>query len=58
MPRKNVPLWREKFQRTLSRDRRNLKHLRALGWDVHVLWECLIRDDECLAAELTQFLGT
>jgi DNA mismatch endonuclease (patch repair protein) len=57
MPKKNVSLWREKFQRTLARDRRNLKRLQELGWEVLVLWECLIADGEPLVAQLTAFLG-
>lgn len=57
MPRKNVSLWAEKFERTLARDRRNLKRLRELGWEVLVLWECAVADSEQLAAKLTTFLG-
>ena len=57
MPTKNVSLWTEKFQRTLARDRRNLKRLRELGWEVLVVWECLIADNERLAAQLMVFLG-
>jgi DNA mismatch endonuclease (patch repair protein) len=57
MPKKNVALWREKFRRTVARDRQNVKRLRGLGWEVLVLWECLIADDERLAAQLSVFLG-
>jgi DNA mismatch endonuclease, patch repair protein len=35
--------WRAKLARNKVRDRRNDRHLRALGWRVHTVWECRVR---------------
>lgn len=57
MPRRNVERWREKFQATVRRDRRNLRLLREAGWTVLVLWECEIRVEDDLKAALSAFLS-
>ncbi|MDD3695886.1 MAG: DNA mismatch endonuclease Vsr [Lentisphaeria bacterium] len=48
MPKSNVEFWKEKFRRTLERDKVNLHKLRALGWRVIIVWECEL--DERLAS--------
>jgi DNA mismatch endonuclease (patch repair protein) len=40
MPVANKHLWLLKFSATQQRDRRNLRGLRDVGWDVLVIWEC------------------
>lgn len=42
MPGTNIRFWKEKFQRTVERDRINRKKLESLGWNVIVVWECEI----------------
>ena len=32
--------WLSKFARNVSRDRRNARGLRRMGWSVWVIWEC------------------
>ncbi|MCY2953157.1 MAG: very short patch repair endonuclease [Planctomycetota bacterium] len=49
MPRRNMGLWKEKFKRTQSRDRKNAHQLRGMGWTVVVIWECWVADQEKLA---------
>lgn len=39
-PSSNLPFWRAKFFENTSRDRRNDRKLRALGWKVLTIWEC------------------
>lgn len=55
-PRQNASLWKEKFEKTVRRDRRNLRLLKAAGWKILVLWECMLRDDVTLRAAIAQFL--
>lgn len=43
MPKSNVEYWTVKFDRNLERDERNLRELRAMGWTVHVVWECQLK---------------
>lgn len=40
MPFANNDLWLLKFEATRKRDRRVLRELRTLGWNVLVIWEC------------------
>ena len=42
-PASRVEYWQAKFAANQRRDRRSRRQLRALGWEVLVLWECQIR---------------
>ena len=42
LPTTNHDFWARKIQRNRARDTRTARHLRALGWSVHTLWECLV----------------
>lgn len=55
LPVRNRNLWVAKFDRTVARDRRNLRNLRAEGWSVLVLWECQLRQKRTIS-RLMQFL--
>lgn len=48
-------MWREKFSRTLVRDRMALKALRELGCGALVVWECEVAS-QGLARRLAGFL--
>ncbi len=54
-PVRNRDLWNAKFDRTITRDRRNARALRAVGWDVLVLWECQLGNRRTMS-RLKQFL--
>ena len=43
-PATNQEYWLAKFERTIERDRRTEAGLRALGWNVVVVWECELKD--------------
>ena len=55
-PKTRAGYWREKFEQNMDRDRRNIAMLRALGWQVLVVWECETFDRTGLLATLSQFL--
>ena len=56
LPATNTDYWRDKFARNAERDERKTRELLALGWRVHVVWECQLRDREAVAARLEAFL--
>lgn len=56
-PSSRTEFWEGKFERNRARDRRNEAQARALGWQMLVVWECEIRDEEWLAVRLADFLG-
>jgi DNA mismatch endonuclease (patch repair protein) len=49
--------WEAKFEGNVERDRRVQAELRALGWDVLVVWECETREPEVLEVSLRRFLA-
>ena len=55
-PKTRGGYWREKFEQNMDRDRRNIAMLRALGWEVLVVWECETFDRTGLLATLAEFL--
>ncbi|MBN1805981.1 MAG: DNA mismatch endonuclease Vsr [Sedimentisphaerales bacterium] len=56
MPATRKKFWQSKFQKTILRDRRNLRKLRKSGWRVLTVWECQIRDIQKLSVKLSNFL--
>lgn len=55
-PRTNAAFWQAKRTGNVSRDRRTIRALRKLGWDVLTLWECQTRDPTKLAERTAKFL--
>tara|TARA_B100000029_G_scaffold479565_1_gene526762 strand:+ start:1283 stop:1684 length:402 start_codon:yes stop_codon:yes gene_type:complete len=43
-PKTNQKFWKEKRQRTVERDRENIKEIAKLGWKYLVIWECQTKD--------------
>lgn len=43
MPSSNVEFWRKKFEKNIARDKLAVHLLRAEGWRVGIVWECLLR---------------
>lgn len=49
--------WHPKLSRNVERDRRNSRHLRRLGWDLLIVWECETQDELSLTTRLESFLA-
>jgi DNA mismatch endonuclease, patch repair protein len=43
-PGSNTAFWNAKIDRTIERDARTTAELLQSGWQVHVIWECELRD--------------
>lgn len=56
VPKHNKEYWVKKISGNVKRDSRNEKELAALGWEIFVVWECEIRDQESLVSRMTAFL--
>jgi len=56
-PATNAEFWHAKRTATRLRDRKNIRTLRGLGWDVLIVWECWTRDPNALTARLVNFLN-
>lgn len=55
-PKSRMEYWEPKLTANKARDTRNLRDLRALGWDVLVVWQCEVADSGPLLKRLTGFL--
>lgn len=51
-PETNKDFWTEKRRGNVERDKRNRTALRADGWKVFEIWECVTRDEAALRARL------
>lgn len=56
-PRSNLSYWLPKLERIKARDAEAASNLSALGWDVHVLWECETTDLKSLEERISRILG-
>ena len=45
IPKHNSDFWRDKFEKNVARDKKNIGILEDQGWTVVVLWECQIKSD-------------
>jgi DNA mismatch endonuclease (patch repair protein) len=55
IPFRNREFWREKLQKNVERDRRKTRDLDELGFDVLVLWECELDNEQALEQRLREF---
>lgn len=55
-PKTNQDYWNSKIHRNQERDRINQNSLIDLHWQVLVLWECELKDQDQLSARLIDFL--
>lgn len=55
-PKENADYWATKISRNKERDVKAQEALRAMGWDVLILWECQLKDHEALNDKLAHFL--
>jgi DNA mismatch endonuclease, patch repair protein len=56
IPQNNRQYWVQKIQRNAIRDRKNRAALKKLGWEVHVIWECELKDVGKLQSGIGRFL--
>ena len=59
IPRSRTEYWLLKLRGNVRRDKKNEKKLRALGWEVLVVWACEAEGDDtrALAGRLRRFLS-
>jgi len=56
MPATRKNFWKQKFKRTIERDKKNKSELKKLGWKVLVIWECQTKTPEKIITKLKTFL--
>jgi DNA mismatch endonuclease (patch repair protein) len=56
-PKSRLDFWKPKLEGNRARDLANQETLRALGWDVLVIWECELGNPASVSDRLIEFLG-
>ncbi len=56
-PKTHVTFWKDKFHTNLARDRRVQAELKKLGWEILIVWQCEIKNQEKLSRRLDDFLA-
>lgn len=56
VPQSNRDYWVPKLERNAERDREHQAFLKALGWDVLIIWECQVKDNADLPGKIEAFL--
>lgn len=56
VPKSNKDYWDKKLKRNMEKQKRDIKALKAIGWKVHIIWECQTADEKKLTAKITKIL--
>jgi DNA mismatch endonuclease, patch repair protein len=57
IPAQNRPYWKAKITKNIYRDAAATEELERLGWRTKVFWECELRDQAAVTADLAKFLN-
>ena len=57
-PSTNTEFWQKKFAENVARDESTEQELKALGWNVIVVWECKIRNNDFLQTLFALIINT
>ena len=55
-PKTRVGFWKAKFEANKTRDVRNVKELKRLGWQVAVVWQCQLKSPKAAVSRIVKFL--
>jgi DNA mismatch endonuclease (patch repair protein) len=55
-PSSNKNFWIKKFKDNVARDKQNRKSLKALGWNIILVWQCELKDEDSLTKRLNAVL--
>ena len=57
LPATNEQFWIQKLTRNQERDKAVVHALEQLGWKSLIVWECELRNTECIESKLMEFLA-
>ena len=58
LPKSRLDFWKPKLENNRERDLKNQADLQELGWNVLVIWECMLRDTNTLQESIRSFLAS
>ena len=57
LPKTNLAYWQPKLSGNVARDRRAKNALHRMGWDVLVIWQCQLINEQIIRKKVRTFLG-
>ncbi len=57
VPTSRESYWLPKLTRNVGRDRKHIRRLKRLGWEVLTLWECQLGDSKEVERKVRAYLG-
>lgn len=45
LPKTNTTFWKDKFDNNVIRDKKKIELLKSNGWNVIIVWECMIKNN-------------
>lgn len=45
-PKNNAEFWKDKIDRNVERDKKNIVEIEEKGWRVIIVWECVLKKDK------------
>ena len=52
LPKSNTEFWKTKLESNTLRDKRHYKELSDAGWRIIIVWECSLKNKQCIYGEL------
>jgi DNA mismatch endonuclease (patch repair protein) len=56
-PKSHQDYWGQKIQQNRIRDTSHVRALKKAGWQVFVIWECQLRNEDLVARRIAKFLA-
>jgi DNA mismatch endonuclease (patch repair protein) len=56
IPQTNTEYWFPKLKRNKERDKKHIKQLKTMNWDVLTIWECELKHGDILEKRLKDYL--
>ena len=56
MPKTNKKYWKDKIERNVARDKKNVTMLKKSGWKIFVVWECELKTPEKVLKKFQKFI--
>jgi DNA mismatch endonuclease, patch repair protein len=57
LPKSRVEFWADKQSANRSRDERDVAELERAGWNALTVWQCELKNPECVRRRIDEFLG-
>ena len=56
LPKTNIEFWKTKLESNTLRDKQHYKKLTDAGWRIIIVWECNLKNKQCLNEELQRLV--